>query len=90
MHAATRGAAEGLARPHEVGHLDAFALANVVMWDWAVGAAAEHRAAMAPGAVPGMPAQTLHRPVFAWMTLGDERNAVATYVAGTQQGRNEK
>ena len=85
LHAATRGAAEGLGLSHEIGHLDPGALADVVVWDWAVGAVAGHRDAMARGAVPGVPAQPLHARVFAWMTLGDERNAVARYVAGEQQ-----
>jgi guanine deaminase len=85
LHAATRGAAEGLGLAHEVGHLDPGALADVVVWDWAAGPVAAHRDALARGAVPGVPAQTLHARVFAWITLGDERNAVATYVAGVQQ-----
>ncbi len=86
LHAATRGAAEGLGLAHEIGHLDAGAMADLVVWDWAVGEVAEHRDAMARGAVPGAPAQPLHARVFAWLLLGDERNAVATYVAGAQQG----
>jgi guanine deaminase len=85
LHTATRGAAEGLGLAQEIGHLDAGALADVVVWDWAVGAVAGHRDAMARGAVPGVTAQPLHARVFAWMTLGDERNTVATYVAGVQQ-----
>jgi guanine deaminase len=85
LHAATRGAAEGLGLAQEIGHLDAGALADVVVWDWAVGAVAGHRDAMARGEVAGAPAQPLHARVFAWMTLGDERNVVATYVAGVQQ-----
>jgi len=85
LHAATRGAAEGLGLAHEIGHLDPGALADVVVWDWAAGPVAEHRDAMARGAVPEVPAQPLHARVFAWMTLGDERNAVAAYVAGVQQ-----
>jgi guanine deaminase len=82
LHAATRGAAEGLGLAHEIGHLDAGALADVVVWDWAGGAVPEQRDAIARGAVAGVPAQTLHARVFAWMTLGDERNVAATYVAG--------
>jgi guanine deaminase len=58
----------------------------VVVWDWAAGTVARHRDAMARGALPGVPAQALHARVFAWLTLGDERNVVATYVAGAQQG----
>jgi guanine deaminase len=29
-----------------------------------------------------LPAQPLHARVFAWMTLADERNLAAAYVAG--------
>ena len=82
LHAATRGAAEGLGLSQEIGHLDAGALADVVVWNWAVGAVAEHRDAVARGAISGVPAQALHARVFAWLMLGDERNVAATYVAG--------
>ena len=82
LHAATRGAAEALSLAHEIGHLNAGALADVVVWDWAQGAVAGHRDAAARGALAGVPAQALHARVFAWMTLGDERNLVACYVAG--------
>jgi guanine deaminase len=82
LHAATRGAAEGLGLGHEIGHFDRGAVADVVVWDWAVGAVARHRDAVARGAIAGTAAQSLHARVFAWMTLGDERNVVATYVAG--------
>ena len=82
LHAATCGAAESLGLAHEIGHLGAGALADVAIWDWAVGAVAEHRDAIAAGAVPGVAAQPLHARVFAWMTLGDDRNLRASYVAG--------
>ena len=82
LHAATRGAAEGLGLSGEIGHLDAGALADVVVWDWATGPVANQRDAVARGALPGTAAQPLHARVFAWMTLGDERNVAATYVAG--------
>ncbi len=83
LHTATRGAAHGLGLGHEIGCLDAGLLADVVVWDWAVGAVPSHRDAVARGALPGANAQPLHARVFAWMTLGDERNVVASYVAGT-------
>ena len=86
LHAATRGAAEGLGLSQEIGHLDAGALADVVVWRWAVGAVAEHRDAVARGAISGVPAQALHARVFAWLMLGDERNVAATYVAGRRAG----
>lgn len=82
LHAATRGAAERLGLAHEIGHLGEGALADLVIWDWAHGAVAVHRDAVACGAVPGLAAQDLHARVFAWMTLAGERNLVATYVAG--------
>ena len=82
LHAATRAAAENLGLDQEIGHLDEGALADVVVWDWAHGSVATHRDAIAAGTVPGVPAQPLHARVFAWMTLGDDRNVVASYVAG--------
>ncbi len=45
----------------------------MTVWDWAVGPVAQHRDAQV---------RDLHERVFAWMTLGDERNLVATWVAG--------
>ena len=91
LHAATRGSAESLGLGHEMGHLGAGALADVVVWDWAHGPVAAHRDAIASGAVPGLPgvpAQDLHARVFAWLTLSEERNLVACWVAGQQrQGR---
>ncbi len=82
LHAATRGAAEALQLAHEIGTLEPGLLADVVVWDWAVGSVAAQRDAIARGAVPGVPAQPLHARVFAWMTLGDERNVAASFVAG--------
>ncbi len=82
LHAATRGAAEALGLAHEIGHLGTGTLADLAVWDWSHGPVAGHRDAVARGAVPGLPAQDLHARVFAWMTLGDERNLAATYVAG--------
>ena len=85
LHAATRGAAEGLRLGHEIGHLSPGTLADVVVWDWATGAVAEHRDAVARGALPGSTEQTLHARVFAWLNLGDDRNVAATYVAGSRR-----
>ena len=87
LHAATRGAAEALGLNHEIGTLEPGLLADVVVWDWAVGPVAAQRDAVARGALPGLPTvqpQPLHARVFAWMTLGDERNVVTSYVAGKQ------
>ena len=75
LHAATRGAAQALGLESEIGRLERGALADLAVWDWAHGAVAQRRDAVAAG-------QSLHARVFAWMTLADERNLVATYVAG--------
>ncbi len=73
LHAATRGAARALGLGDEIGSLDVGAMADVCVWDAAVGAVATRRAAVA---------RTLHERLFAWMTLADERNLVAAFVAG--------
>ena len=73
LHVATLGAAEALGLAHEIGSLDRGRTADVCVWDWAVGAVAERRLSLA---------QDLHERVFAWMTLGDDRNLVEAYVAG--------
>jgi guanine deaminase len=75
LYAATRGAARALRLDHEIGSFEPGTLADVTVWDWAVGPVATHRDAMA---------RDLHERVFAWMTLGDERNLAATWVAGRQ------
>jgi guanine deaminase len=76
LHAATRGAAHALELGDEIGTLDVGRTADVCVWDWAVGGVAERRIEVA---------RDLHEKVFAWMTLGDERNLVATYVAGEKR-----
>jgi len=73
LHAVTLGAAKALHLAHEIGSLEAGCMADLCVWDWAVGPVAERRMAVA---------RELHEKVFAWMTLGDERNLAATYVAG--------
>lgn len=73
LHAATRGAAEALGLAGEIGSLEPGTLADLAVWDWAVGPVARHRDALA---------RDLHERVFAWMMLGDERNLAATWVAG--------
>jgi guanine deaminase len=89
LHAATLGAAQSLGLAHEIGQLEPGAVADVVLWDWACGPVAERRDAVARGAVPGRPAQDLHTRLFAWMMLGDERNVVASYVAGERRYARE-
>ncbi len=82
LHTATLGAAEALGLAQDIGHLGTGAMADLVLWNWAQGPVAVHRDAIARGGVPGVPAQDLHARVFAWLTLADERNRVATWVAG--------
>ena len=78
LHAATRGAAQALALEHEIGSLEAGRMADLCVWDWAVGPVATRRMEVARG---------LHEKVFAWMTLGDERCLVATLVGGVVRHR---
>ena len=73
LHAATRGAARALTLDAEIGALEPGRVADVCVWDWSAGPVAARRMAVA---------QTLHERVFAWMTLADDRNLVAAYVAG--------
>jgi guanine deaminase len=78
LHAATRGAAEALGLAGEIGSLEPGTLADVCIWDPAVGAVAARRHEVA---------RTLHERVFAWMTLADERNLVESFVAGESRYR---
>ena len=76
LHAATRGAAEALQLGHEIGGLSSGQVADLCVWDWAQGPVAQARDAVA---------RELHERVFAWMTLADERNLAACYVAGRRR-----
>ena len=76
LHGATRGAALALDLGDEIGSLEPGRAADICVWDWAVGPVAARRMEVA---------RDLHERVFAWMTLGDERNLAATYVAGTRR-----
>jgi guanine deaminase len=60
----------------EIGRLDSGTVADLTVWDWAVGPTAQHR---------DRRARDLHERVFAWMTLGDDRNVVETFVAGQRR-----
>jgi guanine deaminase len=82
LHAATRGAAEALGLAGEIGSFDPGTTADLVAWDWAHGSVAGHRDKVARGAVRDLAEQSLHARIFAWLTLGDERNVAATWVAG--------
>ena len=73
LHAATRGAAVALGLDREIGSLDVGCMADLALWQYAVGPVATAR---------DEAASSLHERVFALMTLGDERNLVSTYVAG--------
>jgi guanine deaminase len=76
LHGATLAAAQALELDGEIGSLEAGRLADVCVWDWAVGPVAERRMEVA---------REVHERVFAWMLLSDERNLVETYVAGTRR-----
>ena len=76
LHAATRGAAQALLLDHEIGSLEPGRVADVALWDWAVGPVATQRDALA---------RDLHERLFAWMMLADERALVTTLVAGRTQ-----
>lgn len=73
LYAATRGAAHALGLDAEIGSFDGGRTADVCVWDWAAGPVAQARMDVARG---------LHERVFAWLTLADERNLQAAYVAG--------
>ena len=80
LHAATRGAATALGLQREIGSLEPRRMADVCVWDAAVGPVATRRSGVA---------RTLHERVFAWMTLGDERNLVEAFVAGRSLYRRD-
>ena len=73
LHAATRGAAQALRLGDAIGTLDVGAMADLCLWDVAVGPVAQRRDSLSRG---------LHERLFAWVTLGDERNLVQTWVGG--------
>ena len=73
LHGATLGAAAALGLSDEIGSLATGCVADVCIWDWAVGPVAARRHEVA---------RNLHERVFAWMTLSDDRNLVATLVDG--------
>ena len=66
LHAATLGAAHGAAAStHEIGSLDVGRTADLCVWDWAVGRSRCGARTLA---------RDLHERMFAFMSLGDERN----------------
>jgi guanine deaminase len=80
LHAATRGAAQALGLAHEIGSLEGGASADLCVWDWATSPVARRRQQVA---------RDLHEKVFAWITLGDERDLVETWVAGVRRHRRD-
>ena len=76
LHASTRGAAHALGLASEIGSFEPGCMADLCVWDWAVGPVASRRDAVA---------RSLHERVFAWMLLGDERNLVTALVGGVSR-----
>jgi len=76
LYTATLGAARHLGLADEIGQVEPGRMADLAIWDWAVGPVARHRDGLARDAAD------LHARVFAWMTLGDERNLAGTLIAG--------
>jgi guanine deaminase len=76
LHAATRGAAMALRLGGEIGTLAPGAMADLCLWDVAVGPVAQRRDALA---------RELHERLFAWVTLGDERNLAEAWVGGVRR-----
>lgn len=80
LHAITRGNAVALGLDHLIGTLKPGTEADVVVIDPAATRAMAHRLETA---------RDLAEELFVLVTLGDERNVVATYVAGERTGRPE-
>jgi guanine deaminase len=78
LHAATRGAAHALELDDEIGSLGDGRIADVCVWDWAADPVARQRMAAA---------RSVHERAFAWMTMADDRNLVAAWVAGVPRHR---
>ena len=80
LHAATRGAAAALGLAHEIGSLEGGASADLCIWDWGGSPVAQRRQQVA---------RDLHEKVFAWITLGDERDLIESWVAGERRHRRD-
>ena len=76
LHAATRGAAQALQLGHEIGALEPGLMADLCLWDWAVGTVDTERQRRA---------DNLHEKCFAWMLLSDERHLRRCWVGGQQR-----
>lgn len=73
LYTATLGAASALGLEGEIGVIEPGRHADLTLWDWARDDVSRHRDGLC---------RDLHERVFAWMTLGDERNLRETLVAG--------
>jgi len=78
LHAATRGGARALLLDDEIGSLEAGRTADVCVWDWAADPVSARRMGVA---------RSLHEKAFAWMTMADDRNLVAAFIAGVARHR---
>ena len=78
LHAATLGAAQALGLDHEIGSFEPGRIADLVVLDWAASDLSRHRIACA---------SDWHERLFVLVTMGDERNVAATYVAGVERYR---
>lgn len=76
LHAATSGAAKALRLSHEIGSLEAGAVADLCVWRWASTPLAWRRQQAARG---------LHDRLFAWITLAGEGDLLETRIAGVAQ-----
>ena len=76
LYTATLGAARHLGLADEIGRVEPGCMADLAIWDWAVGDVAAHRDHLAQAS------GDLHERLFVWMTLGDERNLAGTLIAG--------
>ena len=81
LHAATRAPAQALGLAGECGSLVEGCAADVCVWDWADGAVAERRLAVA---------QSLHERVFAWLLLATAANLRAARVEGVERVQRGK
>ena len=77
LYSATLGAAQALGLSHEMGRIEPGCMADLAVWRWSHGPVADHRDELARRSH-----DALHERVFAWMTLGDERNLLTTLIAG--------
>ena len=80
LHGATRGAAQALRLGDEIGSLQPGAMADLCLWDLAIGPVARRRDSQA---------RALHERLFAWVILGDERNLAESWVAGVRRHQRD-